>query len=122
MQQKIRKEKALKRRIHRLKLSHGRTRRPHRKLHRSKKLTHKIPHRKMKSKRRHTKIMKHGKFRNAKEQQRIRNNENKNSRFMEKNLVKGVNRLMRQEKQGRVQMFNDWKRYYDQSGRQNIVI
>ena len=117
MNQRRQREQALKRKLHRLKLSHGRTRTPHRKLHRSKKLSHKLPHRKMK-KRRHRKMMQHR--RNNKT--RDLNYQNRNSKKVESNLVKGVNKLMKQERKDRIQMFNDWRRYYDAKGRQNIVI
>lgn len=121
MKERRQREQALKRKLHRLKLSHGRTRRPHRKLHRSKKLSHKLPHRKMK-KRRHRKMMQHRRNNKRIDLKKMRNYQNRNSKKVESNLVKGVNKLMKQERKDRVQMFNDWKRYYDAKERQNIVI
>ena len=133
MRDRERRNKKADQRHHRLTLSHGRNRRSNhrrnrkynhrrnRKLHRSKKYTHKIPHKKNRHKR-HRKLIHNKRIINNFNYQKKRNDANKNSRKVEKNLIQGVNSIMRQERNNRIQMYNDWKNYYDKQGRQNLVI
>lgn len=50
------------------------------------------------------------------------NNEYKNARKVEKKLVHGVNKVMRQGRANRLELFNNWKTFYDNHGRPIVLI